>query len=335
MNIIDRVKWDGTANELAWKHPSQALTTLTQLIVNESQQAFVVKDGVYEGPFTAGRHTLSNNNIPVLGKLIGLPFGGQSPFSAEVWFVNQAVKLDVRWGTPDPIQLQDPKFGIMVPVRAFGQYGIQVVDAKKFLMKLVGTQTGFAAARLADYFRGIFNTRIKTSIAKAIATSGMSVLEASSRLDDLSAALGEVLAGDVAEYGVALSQFSIESINVPEDDSAVKQLKAALARRAEMDIVGFSYQQDRSFDVLHTAAANHGPAASMLGIGLGAGMGAALGGAVGEGFGQLTTQLRSDAPPPPDHTVRIRLLQDLAALRQQGVLTEAEFDTEKKRILAN
>ena len=334
MNIIDRVKWDGTANELAWKHPSQALTTLTQLIVNESQQAFVVKDGVYEGPFEAGRHTLSNNNIPLLGKLIGLPFGGQSPFSAEVWFVNQAVKLDVRWGTPDPIQLQDPKFGIMVPVRAFGQYGIQVVDAKKFLMKLVGTQTGFAAGKLAEYFRGMVNARIKTSIANAIINSAMSVLEASTRLDELSLALGEALAGDVAEFGVALSHFTIESINVPEDDSAVQQLKAALARRAEMDIVGFSYQQDRSFDVLHTAAANQGTAASMLGVGLGAGMGAALGGAVGDGFVQLTGHLRSHAAQPVEPAERIRLLQELAALRQQGILTEAEFGVEKQRILA-
>lgn len=335
MNIIDRVKWDGTASELAWKYPSQALTTLTQLIVNETQQAFVVKDGVYEGPFGAGRHTLSNNNIPLLGKLIGLPFGGQSPFSAEVWFVNQTVKLDVRWGTPDPIQLQDPKFGIMVPVRAFGQYGIQVVDAKKFLMRLVGTQIGFDAATLAEYFRGAFNTRIKTSIANAIIKRGMSVLEVATRLDELSAELGEVLAADVAEYGVALSQFSIESINVPENDSAVQKLKAALARRAEMDIVGFTYQQDRSFDVLQSAAANQGSAASMLGVGLGAGMGAALGGAVGNGIGQLTAQLRSEPPAPADHAGRIRLLQDLAALRQQNILTDAEFEAEKKRILAN
>ncbi len=335
MNIIDRVKWDGSAHQLAWKYPSQALSTMTQLIVNESQQAFVVKDGVYKGPFGAGRHTLSNNNIPLLGKLIGLPFGGQSPFSAEVWFVNHCVKLDVRWGTPDPIQLQDPKFGIMVPVRAFGQYGIQVVDAKKFLMQLVGTQTGFDAATLAEYFRGAFNTRIKTCIANAIINSGLSVLEVSTRLDELSAALGEVLATSVVDYGVALTQFSIESINVPENDAAVQKLKAALARRAEMDIVGFTYQQDRSFDVLRSAAANQGSAASVLGMGLGAGMGAALGGAVGNGFGQIASNLRSEEAPPADQGTRIRLLQDLASLRQQNILTDAEFDTEKKRILAN
>lgn len=333
MDIIDRVKWDGSASQLAWKYPSQSLTTLTQLIVNESQQAFVVKDGVYDGPFGAGRHTLETNNIPLLGKLIGLPFGGKSPFSAEVWFVNRTVKLDVRWGTPDPIQLQDPKFGIMVPVRAFGQYGIEVVDAKKFLMKLVGTLPGFDAATLSEYFRGAFATRIKTAIATAIASSGMSVLEMSTRLDALSAALQETLAADIAEYGVALTRFCIESINVPESDPAVQKLKAALARRAEMNIVGFDYHQERSFDVLHAAARNEGSAGAVLGAGMGAGMGVAMGAAVGNTFGQLGAQVQPGAPA--GHAERLKLLRELAELRQQNVLTDAEFDTEKKRILAN
>jgi membrane protease subunit (stomatin/prohibitin family) len=333
MDIIDRVKWDGSASQLAWKYPSQSLTTLTQLIVNESQQAFVVKDGVYDGPFEAGRHTLATNNIPFLGKLIGLPFGGKSPFSAEVWFVNRAVKLDVRWGTPDPIQLQDPKFGIMVPVRAFGQYGIQIVDARKFLMKLVGTLPGFDAATLSEYFRGTFTARIKTAIASAIAGSGLSVLEMSTRLDELSATLQAALAADTAEYGVALTQFSIESINVPESDAAVQKLKAALARRAEMNIVGFDYQQERSFDVLHAAARNQGSAGNVLGAGMGAGMGMSLGATVGSAFGKMGSQLQAGAPV--DHAQRIKLLRELAELRQQDILTDAEFDTEKKRILAN
>jgi membrane protease subunit (stomatin/prohibitin family) len=332
MSIIDRVKWDGSANELAWKYPSQSLSTLTQLIVNESQEAFVVKDGVYDGPFGAGRHTLENNNLPLLGKLIALPFGGQSPFSAEVWFVNRAIKLDVRWGTTDPIQLQDPKFGIMVPVRAFGQYGIQVVDSKQFLMKLVGTLPGFGAATLADYFRGLFTTRIKSAIAGAVVNSGLSVLDVSTRLDDLSATLQEALAADVAQYGVALTQFTIESINVPENDVAVQKLKAALARRAEMNIVGFDYQQERSFDVLQAAARNEGSAGAVLGTGMGAGMGMALGATVGSGFQQLGTRVQAGAPV--EHGQRIQLLRDLAELRQQNVLTDAEFDAEKKRILA-
>jgi membrane protease subunit (stomatin/prohibitin family) len=112
--VVDLVKWNGTPDLLAWKFPSEELSTWTQLIVGETQEAFLVRGGVYEGPFGAGRHTLDTENIPVLRNLIGIPFGGKSPFSAEVWFVNKLVNLDVKWGTPDPIQLQDPKFQLMV-----------------------------------------------------------------------------------------------------------------------------------------------------------------------------------------------------------------------------
>lgn len=352
MAIIDRVKWDGSPNLLAWKYPSQELSTWTQLIVNESQEAYVVRGGVYDGPFGAGRHTLSTENIPFLTELIGLPFGGESPFTAEVWFVNKVTNLDIRWGTPDPIQLQDPKYGIMIPVRAFGQYGIQIQDSKRFLLKLVGTLPGFDTETLSSYFKGAFTTRIKTEIANAIVRTGQSVLEISTQLETLSALLKNSLSGDVAEYGVGLSQFNIHSINVPEDDPAVRTLKAALAKRAEMGIVGFNYHQERSFDVMQTAAGNEGSAGTLMGAGLGLGMGVGMGPGIGQAFTQMTQQVNpaaamtppaAPAPAAPaaapvtavSNAERIQMLKDLAELRAQGILNDAEFDTEKRRILAH
>jgi membrane protease subunit (stomatin/prohibitin family) len=344
MALIDVVKWDGNADELAWKFPSQELSTGTQVIVNESQEAMLVKDGAYDGPFGAGRHTLSTNNIPFLRQLIGLPFGGRSPFAAGVWFVNRAAKLDVLWGTPDPIQLQDPKFGIMVPVRAFGQYGIAVADTRTFLMKLVGTLPGFDAATVAAYFRGVLATRIKSAIARAIVDSGLSVLEVSTRLEALSGELQVALADDLAAYGVRLAQFGISSINVPESDAGVQQLKAALARRAEMDIVGYDYKQERGFDVLQSAARNPGSAGALMGAGLGTGLGVAVGASIGQTFQQLVAPVaQPDASVAPGrqaestavgHVERLALLRELAQLRSENVLTEDEFLAEKKRILS-
>ena len=329
MAIIDRVKWDGSPDVLAWKYPSEELSTWTQLIVNESQEAFLVRGGVYEGPFGAGRHTLSTENIPLLRDLMGLPFGGASPFSAEVWYVDKLTRLDIRWGTPDPIQLQDPKFGIMVPVRAFGQYGIRVDDTKRFLLKLVGTLPGFDTDTLSDYLRGLLTTRIKTDIANAILGSGLSVLEIAPRLDDLSNALEASLAAEIAEYGIALTQFNIHSINMPEDDPAVQTLKSALARRAEMGIVGFDYQQQRRFDVLETAAGNEGGAGTLMGAGVGLGLAPAL----GQAFAQAAQQVQ--AAPAIAPAERIRLLKELGELRAQGILSDTEFENEKRRILAS
>lgn len=298
MAVIDLVKWNGNPSILAWKFPSEELSTWTQLIVNETQEAYLVKEGIYQGPFGAGRHTLSTENIPLLRRLIGIPFGGKSPFTAEVWYINRATNLDIRWGTPDPIQLQDPKYQIMIPVRAFGQYGVRIVDAKKFLLKLVGTLPGFDVNTLSEYFKGVFTTKIKTGIATAIIKNGQSVLEISTQLEILSDMLKASLAPEMEDYGVGLAQFNIHSINVPEDDSAVITLKAALARRTEMGLLGTNYQQQRSFDVLETAAGNEGTAGGVMGAGMGMGMGMAMGGPMGGAFAQLTPQIQAGMAQP-------------------------------------
>ncbi|KAK3604177.1 hypothetical protein CHS0354_001985 [Potamilus streckersoni] len=346
MAIIDLVKWDGSPSLLAWKFPSDELSTWSQLIVNETQEAYVVRGGVYDGPFLGGRHTLTTENIPLITELLGLPFGGNSPFSAEVWFVNKITNLDIKWGTPDAIQLQDPKYNIMLPVRAFGQYGVRVTDSKKFLLKLVGTLAGFDVNTLSVYFKGVFTTKIKTEIANSIIKVGTSVLEISTELEELSLMLGDALAKEIAEYGISLSQFNIHSINVPEDDPTVISLKAALAKRAEMGIVGFTYQQERSFDVLETAAGNEGTAGGVMGAGMGLGMGVGVGNPIGQAMGQMVTpnnipiiNTQSPVNQSPHSTVsqaeKLQMLKDIAELKKQGILTEEEFQSEKQKILSN
>ncbi|MDR0315053.1 MAG: SPFH domain-containing protein, partial [Oscillospiraceae bacterium] len=139
MAIVDVIKYDGSPDVFAWKYPSDDLGTWTQLIVNESQEAILYKGGQALDLFSAGRHTLETANIPILNKIINLPFGGRSPFKAEVWYINKVYSLDVKWGTATPIQLQDPKYKIFIPLRSFGQFGIQIEDSRKFFFFFFGT----------------------------------------------------------------------------------------------------------------------------------------------------------------------------------------------------
>ena len=131
-------------------------------------------------------HLLSTNNIPFLEKIINLPFGGQSPFSAEVWFVNKQFNLDVKWGTPSPIQIQDPVFGVFVPVRSYGIFGIQIDDAKRFLVKLVGTLSSFTKNDIMRYFRGVYVARVKDAISTYLIERKIGILEINRYLDELS-----------------------------------------------------------------------------------------------------------------------------------------------------
>lgn len=286
MAIIEVIKYDGSPDVFAWKYPNTELGTWTQLIVNESQEAILYKGGQALDLFTAGRHTLETANIPFLNTIINLPFGGRSPFTAEVWYINKIHSLDVKWGTASPIQLQDPKYKVFIPLRSFGQFGIQIDDSRKFMTKLVGTLAGFGKSDILNYFRGLYLTKVKDAISSYLIKKEISVLEINAYLDELSEFLKERMSPAFDEYGIHLTNFYVNDINVPEEDAAVGKLKDALAKKAEMDIVGYNYTQQRSFDTLEGAARNPGGGQSgLMGTGIGLGMGVGIGGAFGNAMG--------------------------------------------------
>ena len=287
MAIAEVLKFTSDASVFAWKYPNSELSTWTQLIVAESQEAVLVKNGQIADVFGPGHYTLSTDNIPVLQKLINLPFGKKSPYSAEVWFINKSFALDIKWGTTTPIQVQDPKYGVFVPVRAFGAFGIQVEDSRRFLTKLVGTMPFFNANTMTDYFKGLYVTRVKDRISSCLVNSKISILEINSHLDEISGELAQQLRTEFSDYGIHVASFYVNDISVPENDPAVKQLKAALAQRAEMDILGYNYQQKRTFDTLNTAAGNSGTAGAVMGAGMGMGMGFGVGGAMGNAMSNM------------------------------------------------
>ena len=291
MAVVEVIQYNGSPDVFAWKYPNSELGTWSQLIVNESQEAILVKGGQVCDVFQAGRHTLSTNNIPALSKLVNLPFGGRSPFVAEVWYINKVFSLDIKWGTATPIQLQDPKYKVFVPVRAFGQFGIQIEDSKKFLLKLVGTLPHFDKDTILKFFRGVYLTKSKDAISSYLVHKGISILEINAYLDEISTFLQEKMQPFFADYGIKLVSFFVNDINVPENDKAVVQLKNALAKRAEMDIVGYSYQQERSFDTLEGAANNRGAVSSTL---MSAGIGLGMGGAIGQQFGGIAQAINTN-----------------------------------------
>jgi len=186
----------------------------------------------------------------------------------------------------------------MLPVRAFGQFGIKITDTKKFLEKLVGTLPAFTESSLNSYFKGIVMARTKDLIAEHIIHKKISILEISAYLSDVSELLEAHLGEEFAEFGLGLQKFRVMSISTPEDDPAVIQLKGALAKKAEMDILGFNYQQERSFEVMQAAAANEGSSGAVMGAGMGAGMGIGMGAAMGGQMGGMMGQLNTATPPP-------------------------------------
>lgn len=206
-----------------------------QVVVYPSQTAFFVKDGVIYDQFPQGNYIISTQNIPLLNKVLNIPLGSEPPLSAELWFVNLINKLDCKWGTIAPIQLKDPKYGIVVPVRAFGQYGMKICRPKMFLQTLINYISNYSANTITDYFKGKILSMLTSLISQKIAIENISILEINAHLDSLSSFCQEKL--DFKNYGVDIVNFNFMAINLPENDEGIKRLKDIVLINANPQIV--------------------------------------------------------------------------------------------------
>ena len=279
MSIFSVVRFDGLKSRdwLIFKYPSDSLVLGSQLIVQEGQVAVFVKNGMVCDIFYPGTYTLATENLPILKGLVNLPFGGKTPFSAEVYFVNTTVRLDINWGTTDPIQLIDPKYYVKLRIRAFGQMGLKILDCATLFKELIG---GMQQADLVkfdkvkEYYRGLLVIKVKTAIADAIITNGISALEITTKLEDLSEKVRTQIAPGFEKYGFTIANFYIQSINFPDED--FEKINKILEDKAAFEIMGDGrYATKRSFDVYEGAANNTSGVAGVFaagGIGLGAAM---------------------------------------------------------------
>lgn len=286
MKITDIIKYEGGNDIFIWKHPATDFNTMSQLIVHETQEAILFRNGQALDSFGAGRHTLKTENIPFLSKLINIPTGGESPFHCEVYFINKITSMNILWGTANKMLLKDPQYDITIPVGASGQMAVKVENGRKLLLELVGTIREFNQSTLTDYFRGILMTRIKELISNKLLKDKIGILEIYSHIGDISSEILEQLTPEFEKYGLKLVNFFVNNIMMPENDPSYITLKNALAEKTRYGILGTNYQQDRTFNILETAAGNEGSSNSVMGAGIGLGMGVNMGNMMGGNMGQ-------------------------------------------------
>ena len=307
MAVIQIVQWDDKLNSndvLAWRYidrknpaKSDELGNWTQLIVRENQEAILFRDGQALDLFRAGRHSLSTDNIPMLRRLLNIPTGGESAFKAGVWFVNKVNVLDIKWGTPTPILLKDPEYQIPIYVRAFGQFGLRVSESRQFVLKLAGNKTELTRSDIESYFKGLILSKMGDMISTYIAHKKINVFEINAYLEDMSNEAVDKIRAEFMNFGIEPLNFYFGSVNVLDDDEGIKKLKSAMSERASMNVIGYNYQQQRSFDVLEAAAKNEG-GSSLLGAGVGLGAGMGMAGPIGQMAAQMNQYINPTATPP-------------------------------------
>ncbi len=286
MAIINCVEWQPQSNDIfAWRYPEENLTTFTQLIVRESQEAVFFSKGQILGKFGPGKHTLSTENLPVLHNLFGIPFGKKNPFTAEVWFVNKAAPLTIDWKTSS-VRIMDADYGQMLPIVAQGRYGVKIRDAEKFLVKLVGTLNSFDSEQLTDHFMGPLVAKTNSAIVTYMTANHVGVMQIAAYLDQLSTFISEPLKQFWDEYGLDLTGFYVTSVDLDTSTPDGKKIADAMSDRSAQNIAGYTWQQKQSFGTVNNAVQNSGGGLGMIGAAMM--MGGGMNGNPGMGSAMMT-----------------------------------------------
>ena len=279
--FIEVIEWlDDSANTLVYRFPvkDQEIKNGAQLIVRESQTAVFVFEGQIADQFPPGRYTIDGGNTPILSKLGAWKYGFNSPFKAEVYFVNTRQFTDLKWGTPNPVMMRDTDFG-MVRLRAFGIYSMRIVEPQAFIKEITGTSGKF----ITEDIEGQLKRTLVGGFSDALGESKIAALDLASNYDELGKFTRGKLNEEFKTFGLELTKFVIENISLPQE------VEAAMDKRTSMGVIGDvgRYTQFQAAEAMRDAAQNPGGGAG-LGAGLGAGfaVGNAMAGAMTDAMKQ-------------------------------------------------
>lgn len=231
------IKYEGDNETLVWKHPIEDFNFGSQLIVHECQEAIFFRDGQALDLFGAGRYTLQTQQLPLLEKIYKLPTDTEGTFHSEVYFVNLATQMGVKWGTDSKVRLFDPKSRIHIEIGASGEFSIRVTDSRKLLLKIVGTTGGLGQEQLLGsgngkgFFRSMVMTQVKSYLAQTIKENAINILEIDEHLMALSGALRERINAALDEYGLTMPEFYVSRIVTPDDDPNFRRMKEQYAEQ--------------------------------------------------------------------------------------------------------
>jgi len=277
--FLEVIEWfDPDGRRLVHRIPEEGSADIkmgAQLLVRESQAAVFFRDGKGLDVLGPGRHTLSTLNLPILTKILSLPWGFTSPFRAEVYFVNLKVFTDMKWGTAEPVAFKDSELGL-VRLRAFGIFTMRVTQPLLFINTLVGTQGAYTSEQVESYLREVIVSRLNDFLGEHVDT----VLHLPRQYDEIGVAVKTRLQDDFRRYGLELLDFFVNAITPPPEVQRMMDERSGMAAVGNLD----DFLKFKAAKALGDAAAGigtaGGEAAGGLGIGVGAGLGFMLPGMI-------------------------------------------------------
>ena len=369
--IAEVIKYEGDNSTFIWKHPCEDFNSLTQLIVHESQEAIFFMNGQALDLFGPGRYTLETQNIPLIGKALNRATGDKTPFHCEVYFINKTEQMSIKWGTDSKVQFLEPTYGFPISIGASGEMSLRAENSRKLLLKLVGTEDFLGQQKLVGFFRAFLMTRVKTYIAQVMKTNAINIFEIDENLTSFSDSIKKLLVPDFADYGISLERFFVTTVVKPDGDRQYEKFKelhfrqyadiAEAKLRQQTEIInaeteaqktvidskaqaakraqeGYTYAQERGFDVAEQVAQNEAVGQfTNMGVGLGtmAGVGGAVGSVVGNAVNGAVNAAQAEQPSAQtdDMAAFKAKVEKLTVMKNAGLITDEEFSNMKAELL--
>jgi membrane protease subunit (stomatin/prohibitin family) len=326
--FIDIIEWlDSSSDTIVYRFEryNNEIKNGAKLTVREGQAAVFINEGKIADVFYPGMYTLTTANLPVLSTLQGWKYGFDSPFKAEVYFVSTRNITAQKWGTKNPITLNDNRFG-MIEVRAYGTYVIRVKDAEVFIREIVGTDDHFSASEISEQLKSLIVTRF----TDAAGESGLTIENYASNTNEISALVQNLIAPEFGKYGLELTNFLIENVSMPPE------IKAEIFELSRLNAVDLNkLTQMKAAKAIESAAKNDG---GLAGSGMGLGIGIAMANVMGQNLtGTQQNLQQQQAIVPPNVPVALSFFAvlngaqagpyDMAALKQMAAAREITTDT--------
>lgn len=219
------IKYEGEVHDFSWKHPDEDFDSFTQLIVQENQEAIFFMNGQALDLFGPGRYTLETQNVPRITDFFKLTKGNKSPFHCAVYFVNKNELMPIKWGTDSKVEYVEPTYKFPLAMGASGEMSLRIEDSRKFLIKVAGTDSEVDRQELAQFFRALLMTKIKSYLAQTMSEQRLTIFNIDENLTLLSENLRILLKPDFAEYGVALERFYVTTVVKPDGEENYERFK--------------------------------------------------------------------------------------------------------------
>ncbi len=285
--LIEILEWmDPSGDEMIFRIPQEGSADFkigAQLIVRDSQTAIFFKDGHAADTFSTGRHTLITKNLPILTRLMAFPFGFNSPFRAEAYFVNQKVFTDLKWGTKHPVTFKDSKLGL-IRLRGHGAFTFRIDNPILFLNSIVGRQSRYTTGDVQDYLRDVIIARMNDMLGEKLDT----LLDLPAIYTEMAEEFKVTVKQEFEKYGLELVDFYISSITPPEEVSKMIDQRSGLEAIGDLD-------KFLKFGMAKGFGAPGSPAGAGAGLGMGAGVGMMMPGMMTKVFQPEQTDLKREA----------------------------------------